>query len=69
MQKKTVFVREATGLVRQISAFDSFVLNNSILNVPVGISVGTLILLGFFFPGVSLTMAFFYGFLGSMSSI
>jgi amino acid transporter len=66
MQKKTVFVRDATGLVKQISAFDSFVLNNAILNVPVGMSVGTLILLGFFFPGVSLTMAFLLGFLGSI---
>jgi amino acid transporter len=65
MQKKPVFLRDATGLVKQFSAFDSFILNNGILNVLVGTPLAFTIAL-FLFPGIDLTVAMFVGFLASV---
>jgi len=65
MQKKPVFLRDATGLVKQFSAFDAFILNNGILNVLVGTPLAFTIAL-FLFPGIDLTVAMFVGFLASV---
>ena len=49
MERK-LFVREATGLVKQIGAFDSFAMNFAVLNVGIGV-VQLFIFAGVAYPG------------------
>src|SRR5215469_8335879 len=52
-----VFVRQATGLVRELSWFDTFILVFAILNVPLGLTEVTNFA-PFVFPGANLWLAF-----------
>lgn len=54
-----VFVREATGLVRELGFYDSFLLNMAVVNVAGGLAYDVLQL--FFFPGASLPLVFLLG--------
>jgi amino acid transporter len=65
LSEKKVFLRDATGLVKQWSAFDAFILNNGILNVLVGTPLAFAIAL-YLFPGIDLTIAMLVGFLTSL---
>ena len=54
-----VFVREATGLVRSLGFYDSFLLNMAVVNMAGGLAYDVLQL--FFFPGANLPLVFFLG--------
>ena len=54
-----VFVREATGLVRTLGFYDSFLLNMAVVNLAGGLAYDVLQL--FFFPGASLPLVFLLG--------
>jgi len=56
---RKVFVREATGLVRELGFFDSFLLNMAVVNMAGGLAYD--ILQFFFFPGASLPLVFLLG--------
>jgi amino acid transporter len=59
MSGPKVFVREATGLVRSLGFYDSFLLNMAVVNMAGGLAYDVLQL--FFFPGASLPLVFFLG--------
>jgi amino acid transporter len=63
--KHPVFVRDATGLVREISAFDAVAINIIIANLVIG-SVGLLVL-PYTFPGVNLVGAVIVAAIASFS--
>jgi len=64
-QKRPVFVREATGLVKEISTFDAMAINIIIANLVIG-SVGLLVL-PYTFPGVNLVGAVIVAAIASVS--
>ncbi|HEY6410898.1 MAG TPA: amino acid permease [Ktedonobacteraceae bacterium] len=53
----SVFVRQATGLVRELSWFDTFIMVFSILNVPLGLAQVAAFATGAY-PGANLPLAF-----------
>jgi amino acid transporter len=53
--KPRVFVRDATGLVREISAFDAFIGNFGVINIPLGLLTFTTA--EFIFPGGNMVWA------------
>lgn len=59
MTPRQVFVREATGLVREIGFLDAFLINMAIINVAGGLAYDILQI--FFFPGASLALIFVLG--------
>ena len=59
MTPKQVFVREATGLIREFGGLDTFLINMAIINMAGGMVFD--IFLIFFFPGASLPLMFFLG--------
>jgi amino acid transporter len=59
IRKAPVFVREATGLVRSLGFYDSFLLNMAVVNMAGGLAYDALQL--FFFPGANLTLVFLLG--------
>jgi amino acid transporter len=59
MTPKQVFVREATGLIREFGGLDTFLINMAIINMAGGMVFD--IYLIFFFPGASLPLMFFLG--------
>ncbi|MGO9643986.1 MAG: APC family permease [Candidatus Bathyarchaeia archaeon] len=59
IRKSPVFVREATGLVRSLGFYDSFLLNMAVVNMAGGLAYDVLQL--FFFPGANLTLVFLLG--------
>ena len=63
--QKPIFVREATGLVRQLSVVDAFIMNQGILNMPLSVVWG-FTTAAYLWPGVDLTAALFVGFLASI---
>jgi amino acid transporter len=65
MSKRPAFVREATGLVREISTVDALAINIIIANLVIG-SVGLLVL-PFTFPGVNLVGAVIVAAIASFS--
>jgi amino acid transporter len=65
MARSSVFVREATGLVRGLTLLDALIINMAILNTLIPfIWVPTLTM--YLFPGVDLGQAYFVGFLVSI---
>jgi APA family basic amino acid/polyamine antiporter len=65
MSKATVFVRDATGLVRGITALDALIINTAILNTLIPFVWGPT-LTAYLFPGVDLGQAYFVGFVVSI---
>lgn len=59
-KKPTVFVREATGLVRQLGFIDSLVISLSTINI-LGGFVLTVLAAPFFFPGANVLLVFMLG--------
>lgn len=55
--RPAVFVRQATGLVRELSWFDTFIVVFAILNVPLGLSQVTAFTPALF-PGANMALAF-----------
>src|SRR5258708_1138816 len=55
----SVFVRQATGLVRELSWFDTFIVVFAILNVPLGLSEGSAFATGAtVYPAANMPLAF-----------
>jgi len=63
---KRVFLREATGLVREFSLLDSTYMGLSVLNVLVGVPA-VYMSIAFLFPQADFALAFFIGFLASIA--
>jgi APA family basic amino acid/polyamine antiporter len=63
---KPVFLREATGLVREFSLLDSTYMGLSVLNVLVGVPA-VYLSITFLFPEADFAWAFFVGFLASIA--
>ncbi len=59
LKSPQVFVREATGLVRELGSYDAFLINMAIINIAGGLTYDILQL--FFFPGASMPLVFLLG--------